>query len=222
MTQRDDGTVYLAFSLRAHDVATANHCLRVRDLVLPLARVLRLSATQCQQVSLAAALHDIGKIAVPRSILRKPDALDDQEKNLVRQHPCTGERLLVAACPGKEVLAAVRGHHERYDGSGYPDGLKGREIPLLARLLAVADVFDAMTSRRPYNRKPMPRVDGVEYLRDHAGRKFDPTMVLAFVAMMTPRMKKPNMMAFPSHSHTVQSRLIAAEQLSYLTPQNCV
>ena len=165
MTRLNSGTECLARLLRAHDRATANHSLRVRDLSLRLGQVLQMSPLQRLQLRMAAEMHDVGKIAVPRLILRKEGPLSPKEQKQMQEHPSTGERLLRSSFASSAVLAAVRGHHERYDGGGYPDGLKGRGIPQLARVLAIADVFDAITSPRPYRRKPMPREDALGYLR---------------------------------------------------------
>ena len=109
-----------------------------------------------RELSLAAKLHDIGKVGVPEAILNKPAALTHAENLVVRQHPIIGERILRSIIRNRSILAAIRGHHERIDGNGYPDGLKGSKIPLLARVITVADCFDALTSAAPIERRSRP------------------------------------------------------------------
>jgi HD-GYP domain-containing protein (c-di-GMP phosphodiesterase class II) len=163
-----------------HDAATALHSLRVCRHAVRLAEALDLDARQLAALPIAACLHDIGKMAVPAAILQKPGALTAREHRWILAHPAAGERLL-AGHVSATVLAAVRGHHERFDGTGYPDGLAGEQIPLLARILALADSFDAMISSRPY-RPGMPAAAALERLRQAAGTQFDPELVELFVA----------------------------------------
>lgn len=126
-----------------------------------------------------ALRHDVGKIAVPSSILTKPGRLDDAEWAEMRTHTSTG-RALLQVLPGCATAALIAGHHhERWDGSGYPDGLAGEEIPLAARIVAVVDAFDAMTADRPYHRG-IPSEDARAELREQRGRQFDPAVVDAF------------------------------------------
>jgi diguanylate cyclase (GGDEF)-like protein len=128
----------------------------------------------------AASLHDIGKAAVPDTILSKPGSLDDEESAFMRQHTVIGERILAAAPSLSRAAQLVRWSHERYDGAGYPDGLRGEEIPLGARIIAVCDAFDAMSSSRPYRPTPMSREGALAELRRCAGGQFDPEVVEAF------------------------------------------
>ncbi|HKK08088.1 MAG TPA: HD domain-containing phosphohydrolase, partial [Gemmatimonadota bacterium] len=128
-------------------------------------------------------LHDVGKIAVPAEILDKPATLSGEEWDLMRSHAAVGARILEPIAAYADVLPIVRHHHERYDGGGYPDGLAGEAIPLLARVLAVVDSFDAMTSRRPY-REAMTVERAVAILRENAGTQFDGRVVGAFVALV--------------------------------------
>jgi two-component system, cell cycle response regulator len=128
----------------------------------------------------AASLHDIGKAAVPDTILSKPGSLDDEESAFMRQHTVIGERILAAAPSLSRAAQLVRWSHERYDGGGYPDGLRAEEIPLGARIIAVCDVFDAMSSGRPYRPTPMSREGALSELRRCAGGQFDPEVVEAF------------------------------------------
>ena len=130
-----------------------------------------------------ALLHDIGKIGVPDGILRKPGPLTDEEYEEIKHHPERGELMLGAAFTGKVELAVIRHHHERFDGSGYPDGLAGSAIPFEARIATVADVYDALRSARAY-RGPWDRPMALDYLREQAGVIFDPECVEAFFAVV--------------------------------------
>ena len=128
----------------------------------------------------AAELHDVGKVAIPDEILSKPGPLDDREWGFIRSHTLIGERIIAAAPALAEVAGLVRSTHERWDGEGYPDGLRGADIPLGSRIVAVADSFDAMTSERPYT--TTQRRKALRELRDCAGTQFDPVVVEAFCA----------------------------------------
>jgi response regulator RpfG family c-di-GMP phosphodiesterase len=173
----------LARTMEERDPYTAGHSRRVRDYALHLADAIGLGRKQCRLLDLAAQLHDIGKVAVPDAILHKPAALTPEEFAIVRLHPETGERILAPVVRNRVVLAAIRGHHERLDGSGYPDGLRGEQIPLLARLIAIPDCFDALTTSRAY-RAALPVARAVEILRDGAGTHFEPDFVRAFLPLV--------------------------------------
>ena len=177
----------LVLTVEARDHYTSGHSLRVRQYCLRLAKALGLERRLCKQLSLAAKLHDIGKVGVPDVILNKPGLLTEQEFNAVRQHPVIGERILAPIIHVPDILAAIRSHHERLDGQGYPDRLAGEAIPLLARLLTVADCFDALTSARAY-RPAMPLSQAVEVLNQGAGKQFEPDFVRAFVDVALPGM----------------------------------
>src|SRR5215207_8355838 len=156
--------------------------LRLRDigeLALAVGRELHMGPEGLDEVARAAELHDLGKIAVPDAILDKPGPLDPVEWSFMRRHPLIGERILLAAPALRPVARLVRSSHERWDGGGYPDGLSGDEIPLGARVVAVCDAFDAMTTERPY-RDPVSDTDAVGELRHCAGTQFDPMVVEAF------------------------------------------
>lgn len=170
----------LAAALEARDVYTRGHSLRVARWARSCARLLGLSADEQEQVYLAGLLHDLGKIGVRESILLKPGYLDDEERKEVRGHPVVGARILEPARFPGAVIEAVRHHHEDYCGGGYPAGLVGEEIPLLARIIRVADAYDAMTSARPYRRALTAKAARQE-LRRCAGRQFDPRVVEAFL-----------------------------------------
>jgi response regulator RpfG family c-di-GMP phosphodiesterase len=172
----------LVRTLEARDPHTSGHSLRVRDHCLRMADALGLDRRRRRQLSLAAKLHDIGKVGVPEAVLHKAGPLTEAETAQVRTHPVVGERILSPIIRTPEVLAAIRHHHERYDGGGYPDALAGEAIPLLARLLAVADCFDALTTARPY-REALPRAAAVEMIRAGAGGQFDPAISRAFLSL---------------------------------------
>lgn len=169
----------LVRTLEERDPGTAGHSRRVHQYACLLADELGLAPRPRRVLSLAARLHDIGKVGVPEAILNKPGPLTKVEEQVVREHPAIGERILLPVVRNVEVLAAVRGHHERLDGTGYPDGLQGSAIPLAARLLAVVDCFDALTSNRAY-RDALPISDALRVLRESAGPHFDPVAVDAF------------------------------------------
>jgi two-component system cell cycle response regulator len=160
--------------------------VRLRDigeLALAVGRELQMGPEGLDEVARAAELHDVGKIAVPDAILDKPGPLDPVEWSFMRRHPLIGERILLAAPALRPVARLVRSSHERWDGGGYPDGLRGDEIPLGARVVAVCDAFDAMTTPRPY-RSPVSEADAIEELRRCAGTQFDPMVVEAFVRVI--------------------------------------
>jgi HD-GYP domain-containing protein (c-di-GMP phosphodiesterase class II) len=138
---------------------------------------------EVEGIKIAARLHDIGKLGVSDLILLKPDKLSDKERELVKAHVLVSAHILEALDFPWEVKPAVRFHHERLDGSGYPDGLIGDEIPLSARVLAVADVFSAMTAARSH-RAPRPREEAIGEITKHAGTKYDPQVVSAFMQVV--------------------------------------
>ena len=156
-----------------------HHLSDVADLAEATARRLQLGQEEVERVRHAAELHDVGKVAVPDAILAKPGPLDDDEWTFIRRHTLIGERIVAAAPALTRVAAIVRSSHERWDGGGYPDGLAGDEIPLGARIVAVADAFDAMTSPRPYSTTRPPDA-ALDELRRCAGTQFDPAVVEAF------------------------------------------
>ncbi len=167
-------------AMEVKDVYTQGHSVRVAQLSRACARELGLSGEALDQIYLAGLLHDIGKIGVPESILLKPGRLSAVEWEEVRGHPVVGARIVEPARFPAAVVAVVRHHHEDYGGGGYPDGLAGEEIPLLARIIRVADAYDAMTSTRPY-RRGLTAEEAIEELRRGAGRQFDPRVVEAFL-----------------------------------------
>lgn len=166
-----------ALDTREHD--TGLHSERVCSFALRIATELKLADSELRALELGALLHDIGKIGVPDAILLKPGGLSDDEWRQMREHPELGARILSATPFLEEAVVVVRSHHERFDGSGYPCGLAGDQIPLLARVFAVADVFDAITSKRPYHEALSDAV-AVQEIEESAGSHFDPRVVEAF------------------------------------------
>jgi diguanylate cyclase (GGDEF)-like protein/putative nucleotidyltransferase with HDIG domain len=168
----------LAKAVDARDAYTGSHSGRVADLAARIAERLEMPAEQVELTRLAASLHDLGKLAIPEEILRKPGPLNDTERVVLERHPQIGFRMLESL--GVDPLADwVLHHHERWDGSGYPDGLDGENIPLGARIIFVADAFDAMTSERVYRRR-LSTADAISELERCAGTQFDPEIVTAF------------------------------------------
>jgi len=168
----------LAKAVDARDAYTGSHSERVGELAARIARRLGFEDAQIELTRLAASLHDLGKLAIPEEILRKPGTLNESERLVLQRHPQIGHRMLESL--GVEPIADwVLHHHERWDGSGYPDRLRGEEIPLGARIIFVADAWDAMTSERVY-RKPLSERDAMDELERCAGSQFDPTVVGAF------------------------------------------
>jgi putative two-component system response regulator len=169
-------------ALEAKDRYVYGHARRVSGYASAIGRRLRLSVELLEHISLAALLHDVGKIATPDSVLLKPGLLDDEERSVVRLHAERGARLL-GRIPGMEDAAElVRYHHEDYDGTGYPEGLAGEQIPLGARVIRVADAYDAMTSPRPF-RDALGHDAAVAELQRGAGTRFDPQVVAAFCGL---------------------------------------
>jgi len=150
----------LARSIEGKDPYTQDHCARLSDYAFRLGERLRLPPDQLTALHRAGIVHDIGKVAVPDAILLKPGRLTEEEWTIMRQHPVVGERICAPLKSFRLVLPIIRHHHEKLDGTGYPDGLKGEEIPITARILQVVDVYDALTTVRPYKRA----LSGVEAL----------------------------------------------------------
>jgi len=169
----------LAETIEKRDPYTAGHTRRVMEYSLAIGEHLGLSETEMTTLKLAAILHDIGKIGVRDSVLLKEGKLSDEEFNAIKMHPVYGEDILKHIQQMAKVIPGVKQHHEKYDGRGYPDRLKGLEIDITARIIAVADSFDAMTSDRPY-RKGLSLDIAFEELKKHSGGQFDSDMVNAF------------------------------------------
>jgi len=168
----------LAGTLGLRDGSTGDHSHRVVDLAQGIGDRLGLERRELRDLGYAARLHDIGKVGVPDAVLFKTGPLEQDERDVVQHHAVAGA-MLVAEVPGLEAVARiVRHHHENYDGSGYPDGLSGRDIPLASRILSVADAYAAMTEDRPY-RRARPRFEVDREFRDSSGTQFDPYVVEA-------------------------------------------
>jgi HD-GYP domain-containing protein (c-di-GMP phosphodiesterase class II) len=172
-------------ALELRDRETEGHSQRAVELTLELSRRLGVSKRELEHIRRGTLLHDIGKMAIPDAILLKPGRLSAAEWRVIRQHPVQAIRMLERIPYLKPALAIPRSHHERWDGSGYPEGLNGEGIPFAARIFAVVDVWDALTSDRPY-RKAWTKRKAMTYLRDQAGRLFDPRVVHVFLEVINP------------------------------------
>jgi putative two-component system response regulator len=172
----------LAQALEAKDKYTSGHSRRVADISAVIASQMGKSGDEIAQIRMAAMVHDIGKIGINESILNKPGRLTEAEHAQFCLHSEIGERILKPITSDAAILSMVRHHHERYDGTGYPDGLKGNHggSSGTCGILAMADAYDAMTSDRPY-RKALPLEQAIKEIRDNAGKQFDPAVVAAFL-----------------------------------------
>jgi putative two-component system response regulator len=159
----------LAYSIEARDPYTRGHCERLAQVSARLGERIRLPEDQIRALRRAGIVHDIGKVVVPDAILLKPGSLSDEEIAIMRRHPVVGEKICEPLRTFGAVLPIIRHHHERFDGSGYPDGLRGDDIPLTARVLQLADVFDALTTDRPY-RKADPPETALDIMANEASR----------------------------------------------------
>ena len=171
----------LANVVEGKDPYTAGHTWRVSQYAIAIADQLGWNQDGLASIQLAAYFHDLGKIALEDRILRKTGTLTDEEFEQVKVHPLEGRRLLQGIELLRPTLNAIYSHHERYDGSGYPEGLKGREIPAEGRVIAVADVFDGLTSNRPY-RRPMQAEEALDYLKTKRGVLFDPDITDSLIS----------------------------------------
>ena len=179
----------LSGALESRDLYTHGHSKRVTRHSYRIARRLGLPAADAARIRTAAALHDVGKMETPREVLNKPGRLSDEEFAAIKRHPVDGARM-VEALGDDDLTAMVRHHHERLDGGGYPDGLVGGAIPLGARVIAVADTFDALTSNRPY-RTGCRHKKALDILRAEAGTQLDPDVVAAFLSYYSGRRALP-------------------------------
>jgi HD-GYP domain-containing protein (c-di-GMP phosphodiesterase class II) len=169
----------LASALDARDRYTAGHSRRVSEYSCAIGQAMEVSDQELDQIRMGALLHDIGKIGIADSVLQKPGALTKEERLLIEQHPIIGRRILEGVNGFHAYLPAVELHHENWDGSGYPLGLRGAATPLSARIVHVADAYDAMTSDRPY-RRGMSHEEAVRVLEQYAGTQFDAAIVPVF------------------------------------------
>lgn len=175
-----DTVAVLAETIEAKDPYTRGHCGRVRELAVGLARAADIDEAELERLEYGALLHDIGKIGVPEAVLSKNGPLDDGEWKLLQQHTIVGETILSPLEFFSPVLTIVRNHHERFDGTGYPDRLAGDRIDIAARIVTVVDAYDAMTTSRPY-RSALAREGALERLEAGADSQFDPELVRVFI-----------------------------------------
>jgi putative two-component system response regulator len=186
LEQAENMIASMALVIEARDTYTAGHCVRLSRFAAELGERVGLSEDELAALRLGGYLHDLGKIAVPDSVLSKPGPLSAEEWRLMREHPVAGDRLVRPMRTLGLVLPVIRHHHERIDGRGYPDRLVGDEIPVLARIMAVVDVYDALRTRRPYK----PALDEGESLRllSDSGRsgQLDPDLVRVFAELRQP------------------------------------
>ena len=185
LVSRDDVVASLLSAVDARDPATAEHSRAVGQWSIRIAKSLGMSLEQQDLAGLSGTLHDIGKVATPTEILLKPDALSEAEWSEMREHAIAGAKMLEQIPSLKHVAPYIRSHHERLDGLGYPDRLAGEQIPLLSRIVAVADAFHAMISKRPY-REAIPVPKAVRILIDGKGTQWDPIVVETMVSLVRP------------------------------------
>jgi HD-GYP domain-containing protein (c-di-GMP phosphodiesterase class II) len=172
----------LSLAVEAKDSYTGTHLKDVQEITRKIGSLMGLSSEELEDLQYAAVLHDIGKVGIPDSVLRKPDRLTPEEWQIMKQHSIIGERI-ISSIPGlANVAKFVRWHHERWDGKGYPDGLKDYEIPVPVRILTVVDAYSAMREKRPY-RDSLPREVAVYELKKNAGTQFDPRVVELFLSL---------------------------------------
>ena len=174
----------LSGAIEENDPYIRGHGNRVRHMAHHMADALGYSAHKLDMLDFGALLHDIGKIAIDPRILNKPAALTPDERKIVETHPLVGERIVSKVSYFSQIVPIIRWHHERWDGKGYPDGLRGKDIPTSARILSVVDSYDAMTSDRAY-RLALPTEKAISVLHEEAGRQFDPEMVEVFMKEKT-------------------------------------
>jgi len=194
LDRADHVLMALGRSIEAKDTYTEGHCLRISEYSLLLGKELNLSGEDLRALSLGGHVHDIGKVGVPDAILLKPTSLSPEEWAVMRTHTLIGENICRPMRSFSVVLPIIRSHHEKQDGSGYPDGLSGRAIPLLARVMQLADIFDALTTERPYKRA-FSRVEALEQMQIEVEKGWwDPELFSIFAALVE-REQLPNLAA---------------------------
>jgi HD-GYP domain-containing protein (c-di-GMP phosphodiesterase class II) len=199
----------MAQVLEARDPYTAGHSMRVGAYAYAIARAMEVPATEAENIRIAAQLHDIGKIGIPDAVLQKPGRLTAEEFGLVKLHPQIGRRILEKMGKFREFLPVVELHHENHDGTGYPYKLSGDRIPLAARIVHVADAFDAMVTHRHY-RKALALTDAILELRVNSGTQFDPAITPVMLRLIETGLmveSRPDEMLLP-----LNGELIAAQQ----------
>lgn len=188
--------IALARTVEARDMYTERHLFRVAERAVRVAQLLSLNGQQLETVRLGGLLHDLGKIAIPDSILLKPDRLSRKEFEQIKVHPRVGAEIVRPLDPFSAPEPVVLHHHERFDGNGYPYALRGDRIPLGARVVAVSDAYDAITSNRPYRGIRAPEV-ALQILRDGRGSQWDPDAVDAFIEIYEHADRRPDPLADP-------------------------
>jgi putative two-component system response regulator len=183
--ERENKHVLLSFakSIQERDIVTYNHSRRVATYAQRLTRYVGWSRRDARDLALAALVHDLGKTWIANDILLKADTLSEEERKTMERHPVIGARILIGCDVHPFYVEAVLHHHEAWDGRGYPSGLKGEEIPLSARILTVADVYDVLTSQRPY-KSALSDNDARARLITGSGTSFDPLLVRAFLSLL--------------------------------------
>lgn len=176
-------------SIESKDHYTAGHCQRVADYTCMIAEALGFSRRDLTWLRMGGYLHDVGKTAVPEEVLNKPGALNDEEWALMRSHTTVGDEIVAPLNFPWDIRPIVRNHHERWDGKGYPDGLRGTEIPLTARILCVADVYDALTTARSY-RPALSHAEAMRIMERDSGTAFDPEIFQLFRRLLEERRKE--------------------------------
>ena len=160
--------------IKVYDFETYLHCRRVARISISIGQELSLEPSVLKTLYYSALLHDLGKVNIPRKILNCTYKLSDHEWKIIRQHPIAGAGILQTDNIPEDIIAGIRTHHERWNGKGYPYGLAGENIPLAGRIIAVADALDAMTSARPYRRRPLSADEAIGEIQSLSGRQFDP------------------------------------------------
>lgn len=191
LTDQLDSAESLLFTLarmvEAKDKTTRDHCSRLSHMAVVFGKALGLDHAQLEALRRGGVLHDIGKLGIPESILLKAESLNDEEWAIMRQHTEIGAHLCEGLATMRDVVPIIRHHHERWDGSGYPDGLRGADIPLLARVFQIVDIYDALVSPRPYKR-PFTLEEIIAVLREETHRGWrDPVLIERFVAIVQQR-----------------------------------
>ncbi len=205
----------LTEAIESRDPYTGGHCRRLADYSAIMAKELGMASHEIEIVRLGAALHDMGKIVVPDSILKKPGALTPEEYAIVKQHCYSGGQICKRVGFLMNAYPIVYHHHERWDGRGYPDGIAGERVPLGARIVAVMDAYDAMTTDRPY-RQAVSREEAQSILRDGGGSQWDPTIVTLFLEMLTARpdlnieevVIRQDGLLLPDHAHRSSLKIV--------------
>jgi len=180
---RESVILSLALAIEAKDAYTEDHCRRLADYADKLGMTVGISEQRRTTLRMAAMLHDVGKLAVPEAILNKPGPLTPEEYEVLKRHSTVGEQICHPLRSARAILPTIRHHHERWDGGGYPDGLVGGDTPIEARIIAIVDAFDAMTSDRPY-RSALPLSVALNVMRDNSGPQWDHALLNTFLGLV--------------------------------------